>query len=265
MSTENKKVAVVIPHFRAPQALDIAITHLKAQKGVEVDIYIHDNSENNILFTKAINIGLRRFAYSNDYDFILVLNQDANLHPECLAQLLMTMQQNPTVGICAPIALSVDKSVNWAGSAAAFPWGQHVGFQLTNLPREPFETYWVNGACMLLRTQMIREIGLLDENMRFVCSDADYSFTARSRGWRCLVVPNAFVEHELSGSASFENHWLNKIKFEDQLYYIKKWINGGVYQQLALEGPKLTAQYVQLVVAQTQQQIDLLTKHLNQK
>ena len=115
MSTENKKVAVVIPHFRAPQALDIAITHLKAQKGVEVDIYIHDNSENNILFTKAINIGLRRFAYSNDYDFILVLNQDANLHPECLAQLLMTMQQNPTVGICAPIALSVDKSVNWAG------------------------------------------------------------------------------------------------------------------------------------------------------
>ena len=45
------------------------------------------------------------------------------------------------------------------------------------------ETYWANGACMMIRASLIREIGLLDRNLRFVCSDADYSFTARARGW----------------------------------------------------------------------------------
>lgn len=134
MSIAVKKVAVVIPHFRAPQALEVAISHLKAQRGVEVDIYIHENSENNILFTKAINIGLRRFAFTDAYDFVLVLNQDANLHPECLAQLLFAMEQDLRAGICTPIALSPDKSVNWAGSGEAFPWGRHLSYDLTKLP-----------------------------------------------------------------------------------------------------------------------------------
>lgn len=262
-SIEAKKVAVVIPHFHAPQALEVAIAHLKAQRGVEVDIYVHDNSANNILFTKAINIGLRRFAYADTYDFVLVLNQDANLHPECLAQLLLSMEQDPRAGICAPIALSSDKSVNWAGSGDAFPWGRHLSYDLTKLPHAPFETYWINGACMLLRTNMIREIGLLDENMRFICSDGDYSFTARSRGWKCIVVPNAFVEHELAGSSDVENAWLNKVKWEDQLYFAKKWITGDLYKQLALEGPKLNDENVKAVLAETQRQIDLLTQQIN--
>lgn len=263
MSNQLKKVAVVIPHFRAPHALDVAIAHLSAQSGVELDIYVHDNSENNILFTKAVNIGLRRFAFSDAYDFVLVLNHDANLHPECVLQLLNTMQQNPRVGICAPVALSSDKSVNWAGSGEAFPWGRHISYDLTNLPRTPFETYWINGACMLLRTAMIREIGLLDENMRFICSDGDYSFTARTRGWKCIVAPNAFVEHELAGSFDTQNEWLNKVKLEDQLYFARKWITGDLYKQLSLEGSKLTDENVRAVLQETQRQIALLAQKMN--
>jgi len=255
MSVETKKVGVVIPHFHAREALAVSVKCLQKQNGVEVDIFVHDNSENNVLFTRAINIGLRRFAFSTDYDFVLVLNQDANLHPDCLSQLLETMNQGVNVGICAPIALSTDKSINWAGSAEAFPWGRHISYNLTQLPKTPFETYWVNGACMLLRTAMIREIGLFDENMRFICSDADYSFTARSRGWRCLVVPKAFVEHELAGSASTQNTWLNKIKLEDQLYFAKKWITGDLYRHLALEGQKLTSENMEKILSEMQQLI----------
>lgn len=252
-----KPVGVVIPHYKAPEALQITIAHLQKQRGVQTEIFVRDNSEDNILFTRALNEGLRKFSYNDAYDYVLVLNQDANLHEECLQQLVNAMSQNPKAGICAPIALSRDKSVNWAGSAEAFPWGRHVGYNLTQLPKVPFETYWINGACMLLRTAMLREIGLLDENMQFICSDADISFTARARGWNCLVVPSAFVEHELGGSASTTNTWLNKIKLEDQLYFARKWLTGEVYRSLAVEGPQLTpelvAQHVLHTVSQLQQ------------
>lgn len=240
----NKTVGVVIPHYKAPEALQITIGHLQKQRGVQTEIFVRDNSEDNILFTKAVNEGLRKFVYNDAYDYVLVLNQDANLHEECLQQLVHSMNQHPQAGICAPIALSKDKSVNWAGSAEAFPWGRHVGYNLTQLPKQPFETYWINGACMLLRTAMLREIGLLDENMKFICSDADISFTARTRGWKCLVVPSAFVEHELGGSASTTNNWLNKIKLEDQLYFARKWLTGDVYRGLAVEGPQLTPEFI---------------------
>lgn len=253
-----KTVGVVIPHYKAPDALQITIAHLKKQRGIQTEIFVRDNSEDNILFTRAVNEGLRQFVYNNAYEYILVLNQDANLHEECLQQLVNTMNQNPKAGICAPIALSTDKSVNWAGSAEAFPWGRHVGYNLTQLPKVPFETYWINGACMLLRTAMLREIGLMDENMKFICSDADISFTARSRGWKCLVVPSAFVEHELSGSASTTNAWLNKIKLEDQLYFARKWLTGEVYRSMAVEGSQLTVDFVAQHVSQTMIQLQTI-------
>lgn len=256
MSAINKTVGVVIPHYKAPEALQIAIAHLQKQRGIQTEIFVRDNSEDNILFTRAVNEGLRKFAYSDAYDYVLVLNQDANLHEECLQQMVQTMQQNPLAGICAPIALSRDKSVNWAGSAEAFPWGRHVGYNLTQLPKQPFETHWINGACMLLRTATLREIGLLDENMKFICSDADISFTARARGWQCLVVPSAFVEHELGGSASTTNYWLNKIKLEDQLYFARKWLTGDLYRGLAVEGPQLTSEMVRGHIQVTQAQLE---------
>ena len=235
-----KKVGVVIPHYQAPDALNNALTHLNNQRGVQVEIFVRDNSVDNILFTKAINEGLRKFVFSDAYDYVLILNQDANLHDETLQQLINVMTQHPQAGICAPIALSSDKSVNWAGSAEAFPWGRHVSYNLTQLPKQAFETFWINGACMLMRTAMLREIGLLDEGMQFICSDADISFTARSRGWKCLVVPSAFVEHELGGSASTTIKWLNKIKLQDQLYFARKWVSGDIYRELSLEGSRLT-------------------------
>lgn len=250
-----KTVGVVIPHYKAPEALQITIAHLHKQRGIHTEIFVRDNSEDNILFTRAVNEGLRKFAYSDAYDYVLVLNQDANLHEECLQQLVQTMDQHPQAGICAPIALSPDKSVNWAGSAEAFPWGRHVGYNLTQLPKQPFETYWINGACMLLRTAMLREIGLLDENMKFICSDADISFTARARGWQCLVVPSAFVEHELGGSASTTNTWLNKIKLEDQLYFARKWLTGEAYRELAVEGSQLAPEFVNQHLSETIRQL----------
>jgi GT2 family glycosyltransferase len=255
-----KPVGVVIPHYKAPEALQITIAHLQKQRGVQTEIFVRDNSEDNILFTRAVNEGLRKFAYNDAYDYVLVLNQDANLHEECLRQLVNTMNQNPQAGICAPIALSLDKSVNWAGSAEAFPWGRHVGYNLTQLPKVPFETYWSNGACMLLRTSMLREIGLLDENMKFICSDADISFTARARSWKCLVVPSAFVEHELGGSASTTNSWLNKIKLEDQVYFSHKWITGEIYRSLSVEGPQLTPDFISQHLGNTLTQL----KHAEQ-
>jgi GT2 family glycosyltransferase len=251
-----KTVGVVIPHFKAHEALKVAIAHLKNQRGIQVDIFVRDNSEDNILFTKAVNEGLRKFVYSDAYDYVLILNQDANLRDECLQQLVHAMSQHPQAGICAPIALSLDKSVNWAGSAEAFPWGRHVAYNLTQLPKQPFETYWVNGACMLMRTAMLREIGLFDEGMQFICSDADISFTARSRGWKCLVVSSAFVEHDLGGSASTTIDWLNKIKLQDQLYFARKWVSGDMYRELSLEGPKLTPDVIRGYIQAIQSQLN---------
>ena len=234
-----KKIPVIIPFFKDHNALNEAKESLAIQK-IATEIFIRDNTNDNILYTKAINEGLRKFCFSNFHDYILVMNQDANLSPNCLEVLFKTMEDNPKCGIATPVAVDSQGNSTWYGGLEAFPWGRHRTKANKDKEFEPFHTPWANGACMMFRVNMIKEIGLLDENMRFICSDADYSFIARSRGWEILVAPGAIIEHALGASASLENDWLNKVKLADQIYFGEKWLSGDLYKKLAYEGSKLT-------------------------
>lgn len=87
---------------------------------------------------------------------------------------------------------------------------------------------------------MVREIGLMDENMQFVFSDVDFSLTARARGWDLAVVPEATCDHFLkSSSDDCVNPVIFEVKIYDQIYFFNKWLNGGIYRSLAFEGPGL--------------------------
>lgn len=239
-----KTIPAIIPYFKAPEKLAKCIAALDSQVDIPIDVYVRDNSEDNILFTKAINEGLRNFCYSDLYEFSLILNQDAYLRQGSLASLVHVMHENPSCGIACPIQVTENHEVTWYGSLDAYPYGVHAGKPMVT-DNEPFETFWANGACMLLRNSMVREIGLFDENMAFICSDADYSFTARSRGWTIAVVPNSEVEHALNSSGNNNVPvWLTKQKLIDQMYFSKKWLTGDLYRSLAYEGKILTDKFV---------------------
>lgn len=259
LTHKMKTIPVVIPYFRAPEAIQTTVACLKRQIGVQTEIFIRDNSEDNILFTRAVNEGLRKFAYLDAYPYILVLNQDAFLREDCLLRMSTVMDLHPSVGICTPVSLSRDGRINWCGGLEAYPWGRHKTMPINELPENPYETYWANGACMLLRTQMIRDIGVMDENMKFICSDSDYSFTARARGWKVIVEPKSFVEHSLSGSSDKADLELSKIKLEDQLYFSNKWLSGEVYKKLAYSEHEINQDFIHSEKNKTEK----LINHLN--
>jgi tetratricopeptide (TPR) repeat protein len=103
-----------------------------------------------------------------------------------------------------------------------------------------FETFWSNGAAMLIRTKLVKEIGVFDKNMRFICSDSDYSFTARARGWKVMVAAQARVRHATGESGASNNEFINQIKCEDAAYFYKKWLSHDIFKDLAFEGKVIT-------------------------
>jgi hypothetical protein len=76
--------------------------------------------------------------------------------------------------------------------------------------------------------------------MKFICSDSDYSFMARSRGWSVMTSANARVFHSFSTSGNVSNLTIERVKLKDMLYFSNKWLNGELYRTLAYEGDKLT-------------------------
>jgi hypothetical protein len=253
-------VPAIIPHYKAEKKVASCIASLR-RHAPECEPHVLDHSNESGRYTKFINVGLKGWAFRTDSPpYILLLTPDCYVREGTVAALITYMEKDPKCGISMPVQLTHDDSkVSCGGCTLAFPYGHHIIEPLTNKElygQEAYDTFWANFACVLLRTEMIREIGLLDENMRFICSDADYSFTARSRGWNIRVVPKARVTHEPNAAAHTKDAFIEKCKDEDSLYFLRKWICGALYQELSAEGPTLNAQIITNRIAELQVRLE---------
>jgi GT2 family glycosyltransferase len=224
-------IGAIIPFYQRQDQLQQCLDCLKRQT-VPVEIFVRDNSTDNILFTAAVNEGLTHFL-KLDRNYFLIVNQDMYLRPDAVEQMILLMEKQPRCGIAAPLQLLAgDSDQVICGGLEAFPSGTfNMG------PLAWFEAdqaiCWADGACMLLRREMVQEIGLLDANMAFIGSDSDYCFTARSRGWEVWSAAAARGTHERGGSGESANQALELQKIRDMLYFGEKWLSSKIYRKLA--------------------------------
>lgn len=261
-------VPIIIPFYKEHELLRQCRAAIDAQTYRQCETFVRDNTHDNILYTAAVNEGLAKYCYRDDVQYVVVLNQDAKMAPDCVSRLVAFLDAYPQFGIACPLQYQLQadgrKAVTWGGSLQAFPTGVHKANPFESY-KEPFETWWANGACMMIRTQAVREVGVFDKNMRFICSDTDFSFTARSRGWKVAVVPQALCEHSLGASGHAGRSWIDLVKLRDALYFTDKWLTGDVYRRLSLEGPGLTPAMVRGVRRGTAMEIELMELQLGER
>lgn len=245
-------IPVIIPSYKKPEQLAKCVAHLKAQT-VGVETFVRDNSIDNVYFTAAINEGIRNYL-DKDCEYMLILNQDMYLEPDAVEQMVGFMDSHPQCGIGTPLQLHSENPqyVVYAGCLEAFPFGKHQQGPISEFT-EDAPLFWGNGACMILRKQMIREIGLLDKNLVFIGSDSDYCFTARARGWQVWRIAGARGVHEHGASGADGDAGMDLLKINDMLYFGRKWLTGGLYRELSAEGENCTAEAVDTIMSQLAQ------------
>ena len=232
-------IPAIIPAYRNPIMLARCIEHL-AKQTHPITTYVVDNSDANRLYTRAINLGLRENLHAPS-PYFLLLNQDMLLTPTAVGEMVRLMEKQTRAGIVMPLHLDPDapEQVTCGGTERAFPLGQHYSGPIQAFTADR-ELPWANGAALLLRKSMIQEIGLLDESMRFLCSDVDYSFTARARGWQVWLAAKAHGLHKPNASLVSSVKALELVKCDDALAFAEKWLTGGLYRHLASDGAELT-------------------------
>jgi len=163
----------------------------------------------NLGFTAPMNQALRR----GEGKYLLQLNPDTLVHPQAFNSLIDFMESQPEVGICGPKVLNTDGTLQkpcrrgesrpWAvftyflGLSSLFPKSKLFGEYLMNYKDEDetHEVAGVSGSCMLIRREVINQIGYLDERFFAYQEDADYCFQARRSGWMICYVPTARITH----------------------------------------------------------------------
>ncbi|MDD5467923.1 MAG: glycosyltransferase family 2 protein [Anaerolineales bacterium] len=172
------------------------------------DIRLIINPENRG-FTAPMNQALR----AGRGEYLLELNPDALVLPGAFDHLVDFMEKHPEVGICGPKVLNMDGSLQkpcrrgesrpWAvityftGLSNLFPRSKWFGGYLMSYidEDETHEVAGVSGSCMLIRRQVIQQIGYLDERFFAYQEDADFCFQARKAGWKIFYVPAARIIH----------------------------------------------------------------------
>lgn len=194
-----------------------------------------ENKE-NLGFTITNNQAIRQ----SQGRYILLLNPDTIVHPNSLDLMIEFMDHHPEVGAIGPKLLNPNGTLQ--RSCLGFPTlGALV---MRNLfveylfPKNPFTrkyllTDWDHlserevdqpmGSALLVRKEVIDQVGLLDENITIFFDEVDLCYRIKSAGWKIYFYPKAEITHYGGQSIKkwkffqLSHHW-NKSRD----YYFKK-------------------------------------------
>lgn len=182
-------------------------------------IKYHSNKR-NLGFSYGNNPALRECLNYN-YDFLLLLNNDAKIHPDGLEIALEFLEKRADVGICGMKLVDMDTphkiQAIGGGYINLFGVARHIT-ESKNLRRLSY----ITGAAALIRRQVIEDIGLMDESYFMYWEDVDYSFRARKAGWKLDVSQQSLVFHRESSSAGLRSDWQIKMKNRSAILFAKK-------------------------------------------
>ena len=88
----------------------------------------------------------------------------------------------------------------------------------------PFPVDFTLGATMMVRSEALSEVGLLDEQFFMYCEEIDWAWRIRRAGWEILCEPRSHVTHLGGGSSSqarprsILNLWKSRLLLIDKYY-----------------------------------------------
>jgi N-acetylglucosaminyl-diphospho-decaprenol L-rhamnosyltransferase len=147
--------------------------------------------------------------------YVLLLNPDTIVRPNALEQLVDFMDKRPDVGIAGSRLEDADGTPQCSAFRFPTPLSEFEGNikfgPISRLLRRRVvappvsnrecETEWVAGASMMIRAEVLLDVGLLDEGYFTYFEDVDFCFNARQAGWPIWYVPGSRIVH-LVGQSS---------------------------------------------------------------
>lgn len=222
----NKLCIESIRQYTEPGSYEIIVIDNHSTDGTvewlqcQEDISLILNSE-NIGFPAGCNQGIK----AANGDSILLLNNDTIVTPNWLSNLKKCLCSSSNIGAVGAVTNSCSNFQSVVCEYSSIKEMIRFAQQFNNSSPELWENRArLVGFCMLMRTDVVNQIGLLDETFspgNF--EDDDYSLRIRNAGYRLVLCWDTFIHH--FGSVSFGEQAVqfSNLLESNRRKFIEKW------------------------------------------
>lgn len=232
------KIAVIVLNYRTPELTLECMASLANEVDSTMQVIVVDNASGdgsaerigqaivdrgweawatlvrspvNGGFGAGNNLGMRAISA----DAYLLLNSDTLVRPGAIAGMRDALRQRPDVGMVGPCLVDArgDQDLTFFRSLRPITEllrAAHTG-PLTRMlkrydmllpePDHALEVDWLAFAAVLIRREVVEQVGLLDEGYFMYFEDVDYCRRVRDAGWKILFWPHTQIIHYKGGSS----------------------------------------------------------------
>lgn len=218
------RVSLVVVNWNGGTMLEECLESVFAQTWPDLEVIVVDNHSRDDSMTRAEarwgdrlrtlrNQRNEGFARGNNQAFaiatgawLFLLNNDAVLAPDAIANLMRFAAEHPEAGhlACRVVRYEQPNVFDSAG-LLIYPDGvcRPRGWQEKDLGQydRPEQVLAAHGCACAYRRTMLDDVGGFDESYFCYLEDLDLGMRAQMAGWPCWYVPDAVVRHHKSASA----------------------------------------------------------------
>ena len=163
-------------------------------------------------------------------DYLLLLNTDTEVESGALGPLLEFMAGHPQAGAVGPKLLNRDGTLQLSCGISPslateftnkmllhnlFPFFRLGGWDHAEIR----EVGWVTGACLMMRREVVAQMGFLDPALFMFYEDLEWCLRIGRNGWKVFYYPSSRVLH-LGGQSTRQNLSEMLVISQQSLYYL---------------------------------------------
>jgi GT2 family glycosyltransferase len=165
----------------------------------------------NLGFATANNAGAKLATG----EWLVLINSDAELLPDTMSKCEEVVADHPAVQVLGGQLLNTDRSLQT--SYLLIEGKERISKVV--FPEGTIEVDGIVGAFMVIRNEVWKKLGGMDQNFFFYFEETDFCFRVKQAGGLVLWTPRFQVIHHGGGSTPKANP-RSKIEFHTSLYYI---------------------------------------------
>ena len=156
-------------------------------------------NDRNYGFSEGNNIGIKFSLQMLNPDYILLLNNDTIMDKNSLTELVSFAYDNKKVGIVGPKVCYYDdpNKIAYIGHKVNLCSGR-ISDPKVKCPSSPLKIDYVVGCGLLIKSDVIKNIGMLDPDYFLYYEDVDLCLRALKSGYEIYYLPSARIWHKIS-------------------------------------------------------------------